>query len=78
MATRDQFIQVCRAQPFEPFKVHLAGGPALTVNHPELAACSVNGRELVVFDNQGAHYLDMRLVTMIEPILSRANLRPPL
>jgi len=70
MATRDQLRQMVTAQPFRPFAVKLAGGRSFTVRHPELVACSVNGREMTVYDDQGAHLVEMLLVEVMEPVAS--------
>jgi len=70
MGTRDQLRQMVTAQPFRPFAVRLAGGRAFTVRHPELVACSVNGREMTVYDDQGLHPVEMLLVEVMEPVTS--------
>jgi len=51
MATREQIRYLQTARPFQPFRIKLAGGDTFLVTHPELASCSVNGRELVVHDD---------------------------
>ena len=55
-------------RPFQPFRIKLAGGDTFVVTHPELASCSVNGRELVVHDAAGMHLLEMTRVERIEPV----------
>jgi hypothetical protein len=50
------------AQPFRPFLVKLTDGRSFTVRHPELISCSVNGRELVLYDDEGMHLIEMFLV----------------
>jgi len=50
------------AQPFRPFLIKLADGRAFRVNHPEVVSSSLNGRELVVHDEDGMHLLEMLLV----------------
>ncbi|MGO9921997.1 MAG: hypothetical protein ACLQIB_45785 [Isosphaeraceae bacterium] len=65
MATREQVRQMQTAQPFRPFIVRLADGRAFEVRHPELIACSLNGREMVVYDEAGMHMLEMLLVAEI-------------
>jgi hypothetical protein len=62
MATRQQVRQMQTAQPFRPFLVKLADGRFFRVNHPELIACSLNGRKMVVYDEDGMHLLEMLLV----------------
>ena len=50
------------AQPFRPFLVNLADGRMFAVRNPELASCSMNGRELVVHDDDGMHLVEMLMV----------------
>jgi hypothetical protein len=67
MATPNQVREVVRAQPFVPFVIHLADGRKFDVRHPEFAAVSPNGRELLsVADDQGIHQFEMLLVAEIE------------
>jgi hypothetical protein len=70
MATRDQLRQMVSTQPFQPFLVRLAGGRSFGVRHPELVACSVNGREMTVYDEQGTHLVEMLLVEVMERVES--------
>jgi hypothetical protein len=78
MATREQIRTMQTTQPFRPFLIKLADGRAFPVNHPELVSCSLNGRELVVHDEDGMHLLEMLLVaemtrTPIEPNMAKDN-----
>jgi hypothetical protein len=66
MATKEQIRKMVQTVPFAPFRVTVAGGPSFLIEHPENAACDQKGRELVLFDKQGAHYADLRLVTVVE------------
>jgi hypothetical protein len=65
MATREQVRSMQTAQPFRPFTVTLADGRSFRVTHPENVACSLNGREMALFDEQGMHLLEMLLVAEI-------------
>jgi hypothetical protein len=56
------------AQPFRPFIVNLVSGRSLTVKHPDYAAASRDGRELTSYDDNGAHYVEMLMVDVIEPV----------
>ena len=67
MATPNQLRSLQTAHPFRPFLVQLAGGRTFTVRHPENAACSPNGREMTVYDEEGMHLLEMLLVEHREP-----------
>jgi len=62
------------AQPFRPFLIKLADGRSFRVNHPEVAACSLNGRELVIYDEAGMHLLELLLVA--EMVHAPAEARP--
>jgi hypothetical protein len=66
MATKEQIRKMVQTVPFQPFMVSMAGGRSFLIEHPENAACDIRGRELVLFDRQGAHYVDLRLVEEIE------------
>jgi hypothetical protein len=60
--------KVLRAQPFEPFHLHLADGGRLgPVEHIEFIALEPGGRELSVYlrDNT-CHTVDVMLVTRVE------------
>jgi len=59
--------------PFRQFTVNMAGGRSFVIEHPENAACDHRGREMVVFDKQGAHYVDLRLVDVVEPVQSAVD-----
>ncbi len=78
MATREQLRSMQATQPFRPFLIKLADGRAFGVNHPELVSCSMNGRELVVHDEDGMHRLEMLLIAEmtrmpIEPSKAKDN-----
>jgi hypothetical protein len=70
MATREQIRKRVQTVPFKPFTVNLAGGRSFTVQHPENVSCSMNGREMVVHDKQGMHFVEMLLVDVVEPVQS--------
>jgi hypothetical protein len=67
MATPQQLRQLVRAEPFRPFLVKVVGGRSFTVRHPENVACSVNGREMTVYDDHGVYLVEMPLVEVLEP-----------
>jgi hypothetical protein len=70
VATLDQFRTLTLAQPFRPFLVKLACGGSFEVRHPENVACSLNGEEMTVYDEQGMHLVDMMLVEVLEQVPS--------
>jgi hypothetical protein len=70
MATKEQVRAMTTAQPFRPFAIKLASGGSFEVRHPENVACSLNGEEMTVYDEQGMHLVDMMLVEVLEPVPS--------
>jgi hypothetical protein len=66
MATPGQVRTMVTAQPFRQFTIKLAGGRVFTVKHPENVACSTNGREMAIFDDEGMHLVEMLLVELME------------
>ena len=70
MATREQLRAMTTAQPFRPFAIKLASGGSFQVRHPENVACSINGEEMTVYDDEGMHLVDMMRVEVLERIPS--------
>ncbi len=59
--------KVYRAQPFQPFIIHMADGRGIRVDHPEFMALSPAGRAAVVFDKDGGfEIIDLLLITALE------------
>jgi hypothetical protein len=69
MANLTQLRDMVNARPFQPFVVSI-GNRTFTILHPENAACDLRGKDLVLFDKQGMHHVDMRLVEILEPVQS--------
>ncbi len=67
MATREQVRTMQTMQPFQPFLVKLADGRTFEVAYPELVACSMNGREMTLYDEDGMHLVEMLLVVELTP-----------
>jgi hypothetical protein len=67
MAGREQVRTMQTAQPFRPFLVKLADGRHVQVTHPELVACSKNGQEMALYDDDGMHLIEMLLVVDLTP-----------
>jgi hypothetical protein len=67
MAMREQVRTMQTMQPFRPFLVKLADGRQFRVTHPELVACSKNGREMVLYEDDGMHLIEMLLVVEMTP-----------
>lgn len=68
MATREQLRELITVRPFQPFAVRMTGGRTFTVEHPENAACDPRGRNLVILDREGMHFVEMLLVEVMEPV----------
>lgn len=65
--TSNQVLNALRAQPFKPFRLHLADGRAIAVGHPECVALNPGGRTTVVVQPDDAwNVVDLLLVTDIE------------
>lgn len=59
--------KVYKAQPFEPFVIHIADGRKVRVDHPDFMALSPTGRATVVFDKSGGfEIIDLLLITSLK------------
>ena len=66
--TVDQLRKMHRAEPFQPFEIHLADGRSVPVNHPEFLAINPPGRTIAVaLDDGTIEILDLLLVTSLKP-----------
>ena len=67
---------IYRAQPFQPFVVHLADGRAIPVKHQEFMALSPAGRSAVVYGEDGGfEVIDILLITGLEVTNARRKSR---
>jgi len=58
-----------RAEPFRPFRIHLADGRNLDVAHPEFLAYTPKGRTAIVMRlDETYEVIDLLLVTSLEVI----------
>jgi hypothetical protein len=72
--TSQELLKVIRAQPFRPFRVHMGGGRALTVQHPEFVAVAPSGRIAVFFDaGDAAEIVDVFMLQSLEILPSRKS-----
>ena len=63
----EKIREALHAQPFRPFRVHLADGGRIPVQHEDFVAVDPNGREMIVFLPDGSHQIaNMTLVTRLE------------
>ncbi len=62
-----QLVDVLHAEPFRPFRLHMADGRALDVPHTDFIARSPTGRSAIVYKPTGTfEIVDLMLVTSIE------------
>ncbi|MGD2108551.1 MAG: hypothetical protein PVI86_04075 [Phycisphaerae bacterium] len=65
---------IYRAQPFQPFVMHLGDGRSILVAHPEFMAISTTGRSAVVYEKGGwFEIVDVMLVTSCRATNSRGR-----
>ena len=72
--TVEQMREMSNAWPFHPFRIHLADGRSLDVDHPEFLMFSRSGRTIVVSKtNDTFEIIDLLLVTSLESLNGRAK-----
>jgi len=72
----EEIREALHAQPFRPFRVHLADGGQIPVAHEDFVALDPVGREVIVFLPDGSHQVvDVMLVTRLE-IKARNGVHP--
>ncbi|MCH8047751.1 MAG: hypothetical protein IID44_29000 [Planctomycetes bacterium] len=65
--TVEQFRELWRTKPFQPFTIHLADGRNLRVEHPEFLAMSPSGRTFILYQpDDSFNIVDLLLVTDLE------------
>jgi len=63
----EQLQRVQHAQPFRPYRIHMADGRSLDVHHPDFVARSPSGRTIVVYGPDDAcEIVDLLLVASLE------------
>jgi hypothetical protein len=69
--TADHFRKVLRAQPFQPFTIHLADGRQMHVPHRDFVSMTPNGRTAsIALPDNTFEIIDLLLVVGLE-------VRPP-
>ena len=59
--------KLLRAQPFRPFRIHVADGGRIPVKHEDFVALAPTGRELIVYLSDGDYQIaDVMRVTRLE------------
>jgi hypothetical protein len=64
--TTDEIRKHLRAQPFQPFTIHLADGRSIHVPHSEFMFAPPGMRVAVVLHDRHYEYVDLLLVTSVE------------
>ena len=63
----DYFRRHLHAEPFRPFKIHMADGGCLPVEHADFVAMAPSGRELTVYlPDNSVHFVEMVMITRLE------------
>jgi hypothetical protein len=66
--TIEQLRRMHQARPFLPFRVHMADGRHLDVEHPEFLAHTPSGRTVMIArPDEAFEIVDPLLVTSLEP-----------
>ncbi len=75
--TIQQLRQMHQARPFQPFRVHLADGRHLDVQHPEYLSHTPSGRTVMIATpDERFEVIDLLLVTSLELLNGRIRRRP--
>jgi hypothetical protein len=65
--TIEAIREAVNAEPFKPFRLRLAGGPAVTVQHPDYIALGPKGRTVIVYQpDESYKVLDTFLISELE------------
>ncbi len=65
--TNEQFTAMIRATPFLPFRIHLADGRHLNVEHPNFIMRSPSGRSAILYKADDTfEVIDLLLVSTLE------------
>lgn len=65
--TLEQLMAKQHAQPFRPYRIHLADGRSLDVKHQDFLARSPGGRTATVYTSgEASEVIDLLLVTSLE------------
>ena len=63
----EQLQAMQHAQPFRPYRIHMADGRSLDVHHPEFVARAPTGRAVIVFKpDETFEFIDLLLVASFE------------
>jgi len=72
--TTEAFKAHLQARPFRAFTVHLDNGRSLSVRHPEFAALTPKGWEVIIWTGDHQYeFVDLNAVSSIEVNRGRAS-----
>ena len=72
--TIEQLRQMHQARPFRSFRVHMADGRHVDVEHPEFLAHTPTGRTVMIAKrDETFEVVDLLLVTSLEPTDGRGS-----
>lgn len=71
--TIEQLRRFHQAQPFQPFRIHLADSRHVHVTHPEVMLISQSGRTFVVEINGAFEVIDLLLLVSLELLNGHAR-----
>jgi hypothetical protein len=70
--TIEQLSTLHHSQPFQPFRIHMADGRSLDVDHPDFLSRSASGRTAIVHKrNETFEIIDLLLVASVETLNGR-------
>jgi hypothetical protein len=74
--TIEELRRVHQVRPFEPFRIHMADGRSVDVDHPEYMSFSRRGRVAYVSTpGEGLESIDLLLIASLEKITRRSHRR---
>ena len=73
--TKDEILELWKAQPFRPFIIHVADGRSFSVPHPDFVFLAGGGRTIIVnsLTSDSFNIIDVLLVTRLEVLGSNTS-----
>ena len=71
----EELVQMQRSQPFRAYRIHMADGRYLDVQHPDFVARSPSGRTAIVYKvDETFEVIDLLRVSSLEVINGKSGL----